>query len=397
MSRLRHFLFIFTVLISTVACSQKAAPILVAYDKIISGDQQFDVYLPLLQNKKIGVVAHHASMIGDVHLVDTLKKSGINIIKIFCPEHGFRGKADAGEIIPDDIDLATGIPIFSLYGKFKKPPNEELQHIDVMVFDLQDVGVRYFTYISTLTYVMEACAENGIPLLVLDRPNPNGFYVDGPVLEEEFTSFVGLHKIPVVYGMTIGEYALMVNGEAWLNSLLSCHLTVIPLKKYKRNYIVDLPIKPSPNLPNWKAVYLYPSLCLFEGTIMSVGRGTDEPFQVYGHPGFSIGSFTFTPEPRPGAMKPKLMGETCYGQNLKGYAENYSKMPMQLNLSWIIESYKLLHRDHNFFTSYFEKLAGTDKLRKQIEAGKTEMNIRKSWDPDLNIFLEIREKYLLYD
>jgi len=252
MSRLRHFLFIFTVLISTVACSQKAAPILVAYDKIISGDQQFDVYLPLLQNKKIGVVAHHASMIGDVHLVDTLKKSGINIIKIFCPEHGFRGKADAGEIIPDDIDLATGIPIFSLYGKFKKPPNEELQHIDVMVFDLQDVGVRYFTYISTLTYVMEACAENGIPLLVLDRPNPNGFYVDGPVLEEEFTSFVGLHKIPVVYGMTIGEYALMVNGEAWLNSLLSCHLTVIPLKKYKRNYIVDLPIKPSPTFPTGK-------------------------------------------------------------------------------------------------------------------------------------------------
>jgi len=397
MSPLRHFLFIFSILISTAACSQKTAPILVGYDKIISGDQQFDVYFPLLYNKKVGVVAHHASMIGDVHLVDTLQKSGVNIIKIFCPEHGFRGTADAGEIISDDVDPVTGIPILSLYGKFKKPPKEELKHIDVMVFDLQDAGVRFFTYISTLTYIMEACAENDIPLIVLDRPNPNSFYVDGPVLEEGFESFIGLHKTPIVYGMTIGEYALMVNGEGWFSSEQTCDLTVVPLKNYMRNYIVKLPVKPSPNLPNWKAVYLYPSLCLFEGTIMSIGRGTDEPFQVYGHPDFSIGSFVFTPEPRPGATKPKLMGKTCYGQNLKEYAENYAKMPMQLNLSWLIESYKLLHKDHNFFISYFEKLAGTNSLRKQIKAGYTEKEIRKSWEQDLVKFGKVREKYLLYE
>ncbi len=397
MSSLRHFLFIFSILISTVACSQKDSPMLVGYDQIISGDQQIDMYIPFLKDKKVGIVAHHASMIGDVQLIDTLQNRGINIVKIFCPEHGFRGTADAGEVITDDIDPATGIPIFSLYGKFKKPPQEELQDIDMMVFDLQDVGVRFFTYISTLAYIMEACAENGIPLIVLDRPNPNGFYIDGPVLEEGFESFIGLHKTPIVYGMTIGEYALMVNGEGWLNGQQSCDLTVIPLKNYNHNYIVKLPVKPSPNLPNWKAVYLYPSLCLFEGTIMSIGRGTDKPFQVYGNPDFYLGSFMFTPEPRPGATNPKFNGISCYGQNLEEYAENYDKMPAQLNLTWLLSSYKLLHKDHVFFTAYFEKLAGTDKLRKQIEAGYQENEIRKSWEEELETFRKIREKYLLYD
>lgn len=397
MSLLRHFLFIFSILICTVVCTQTAPPILVDYDQVISGDQQIDTYFSHIENKSVGMVANHASSIGQVHLVDTLLKLGISITKIFCPEHGFRGTAGAGEIIFDEIDPATGIPILSLYGKFKKPPQKELQHIDVMVFDLQDVGVRFFTYISTLTYIMEACAENGIPLIILDRPNPNGFYIDGPVLEEGFESFIGMHKIPIVYGMTIGEFALMVNGEGWLNDQQSCDLTVIRLKNYKHNYIVKLPVRPSPNLPNWEAVYLYPSLCLFEGTIMSVGRGTDIPFQVYGHPDFHVGSFVFTPKSMPWATKPKLMGETCYGQNLKGYAQSFDKMPSQINLSWLIESYKLLQKDHAFFTAYFEKLAGTDKLRKQIEAGNTEKEIRKSWEEKLGAFRKIREKYLLYD
>lgn len=397
MSLLRHFLFIFSILINTVACSQSTSPILVNYNEIISGDEQIETYFPRIKNKSVGIVANHASLIGNVHLVDTLLELGVNITKIFCPEHGFRGIAEAGEAIPDKEDPNTGLPVLSLYGKYKKPPKEALQQIDIVLFDLQDVGVRFFTYISTLTYVMEACAEEGIPLIVLDRPNPNGFYVDGPVLEKGYESFVGLQPIPVVYGMTIGEYATMVNGEGWLKDHLLCDLTVITMKNYKHNYIVKLPVKPSPNLPNWEAVYLYPSLCLFEGTIMSIGRGTDTPFQVYGHPDFAIGSFVFTPNPMPWATKPKLMGETCYGQNLKGYAQNFDKMPSQINLTWLIGSYKLLQKDHTFFTSYFEKLAGTDRLRKQIEAGYTEEEIRKSWEEELGAFQKIREKYLIYD
>jgi uncharacterized protein YbbC (DUF1343 family) len=244
---------------------------------------------------------------------------------------------------------------------------------------------------------MEACAEENIPVIVLDRPNPNGFYTDGPVLETGYESFVGMHRVPVVYGMTMGEYALMVNGEGWLKDQILCDLTIIPLKNYRHNYIVKLPVKPSPNLPNWQAVFLYPSLCFFEGTIMSVGRGTDFPFQVYGHPDFLLGSFVFTPESKPGASNPKYKGVSCYGQNLRGYAENYQKMPAQLNLSWLIESYKFLNSSHDFFTAYFDKLAGTIKLRKQIEQGMSEEEIRKSWGEDLNEFKKIKEKYLLYE
>lgn len=397
MSSLRHFLFITSILISIAACSQKSTSKLVAYYEIISGDQQLETFLPLIKDKRVAIVANHASLIGNVHLVDTLLKQSIEIVKIFSPEHGFRGTADAGEVISDKIDAATGISILSLYGKYKKPPQDELQNVDILIFDLQDVGVRFFTYISTLTYIMEACAEENIPVIVLDRPNPNGFYIDGPVLEAGYESFVGIHKVPIVYGMTLGEYALMVNGEGWLKDQVLCDLTIIPLKNYKHSYIVKLPVKPSPNLPNWKSVYLYPSLCLFEGTIVSVGRGTDVPFQVYGHPDYLLGSFIFTPESKPGASNPKYKDVRCFGQNLSGYAENYQKMPAQLNLSWLIESYKLLSPKYEFFTSYFAKLAGSDKLRQQIEAGKTEEEIRKSWQADLDAFKEIRRKYLLYD
>lgn len=394
---IRYYLFIFGFLLSAFACSQKQTPVLVDYKEIISGDQQLEIYLPLINGKNVAVVAHHASMIEDVHLVDTLLKHHINIVKIFCPEHGFRGTASAGEIINDSMDVSTGIPIVSLYGKYKKPPKKELTGVDVIVFDLQDVGVRFFTYNSTLTYVMEACAEMKIPLVVLDRPNPNGYFVDGPVLEDGYESFVGLHKIPIVHGMTSGEFALMLNGESWLAGSERCDLTVIKLKNYSHDYIVKLPIKPSPNLPNWESVYLYPSLCLFEGTIMSVGRGTDFPFQVYGHPDYVIGSFVFTPRSMPGAARPKYEGEKCFGQYLKTYAQNYAQLQPKLNLSWLIESYKLLHSEHEFFTPYFEKLSGTDQLRKQIVAGYSEKEIRESWKKNLGAFIKIREKYLLYE
>ena len=354
--------------------------------------------MPLLKNKKIGIVANPASVIGTTHLVDSLISLKINIEKIFCPEHGFRGDVPDGEMINNETDPTTGIKIISLYGKNKKVLDDDIADLDVIVFDLQDVGCRFFTYISTLTYVMQACADNGIPLIILDRPNPNGFYVDGPILEKGFESFIGLHPIPVVYGMTIGEYAQMVNGANWLENGKKCELTIIQLQDYKHNMIIKLPIKPSPNLPNWQAVYLYPTLCFFEGTAMSVGRGTDLPFQIYGSPNFSIGSFAFTPESKPGAStNPKYKGELCYGQNLTGYAENYKNNPQQINLLWLIESYKLLSPNEKYFTSYFDKLAGTDKLRLQIEAGKTEEEIRESWKEELFQFKETRKKYLMYD
>jgi uncharacterized protein YbbC (DUF1343 family) len=383
---------------SNCSDAQENKPVLVEYNQVITGAQRTEIYLPLLKNRKIGVVANPASVIGTIHLVDSLISLKIDIEKIFCPEHGFRGDVPDGEEINNEIDPKTGIKIISLYGKNKKVTNENIADLDVIVFDLQDVGCRFFTYISTLTYVMQACADNGIPLIILDRPNPNGFYVDGPILEKGFESFIGMHPIPVVYGMTIGEYAQMVNGENWLENGNKCDLTVIQLDGYMHNMIVKLPIKPSPNLPNWQAVYLYPSLCFFEGTAMSVGRGTDFPFQIYGSPNFSLGSFAFTPESKPGAStNPKYQGQQCFGQNLTGYAENYQNNPQQINLMWLIESYNLLDPNEKYFTSYFDKLAGTDKLRLQIEAGKIEDEIRESWEEGLIQFKETREKYLLYE
>lgn len=396
--------FLVFIHLTMIACSQKDGIQFVAYDQIQTGAQNTLAYLPLLDGKRVGIVANHASLIGTTHLVDSLCNSDINVVKIFSPEHGFRGKADAGEKIRNGKDSKTGIAIISLYGDHKKPTARDLIGIDVVVFDLQDVGVRFFTYISTLTYVMEACAENDIPVIVLDRPNPNGFYVDGPVLEQQYRSFVGLHPVPIVYGMTIGEYAQMVNGEAWIETPKTCNLTIIPLDGYHHNMIVNLPVKPSPNLPNWQSIYLYPSLCLFEGTVMSVGRGTDFPFQVYGHPDFKIGDFTFTPKDNEGAKHPKFENKECNGFNLTAFAENFPNNPSQIQLSYVREAYRQNQRQHmqpklynEFFIDYFTTLAGTDKLRKLIELGIDEEDIRSYWKDDLERFKKIREIYLLYD
>lgn len=360
----------------------------------VSGASNTELYLNLLKDKKVGIVANQTTVINDKHLVDSLLELNINIVKIFTPEHGFRGSADAGAKVNSQIDERTGIELASLYGKTKKPTPEMLRGIDVMVFDLQDVGVRFYTYISTMSYVMEACAEQSIPVIVLDRPNPNGFYIDGPVLKPENQSFVGMHPVPVVYGMTIGEYAKMVNGEGWLKDGIVCDLTVIPMKGYLRDAIYELPVKPSPNLPNWEAIYLYPSLCLFEGSIVSVGRGTDLPFQVYGHPDLR-GNYTFTPQSATGASKPLLEGQRCKGENLVEYAHGYANNDHVLHLDWLIGTYQQL-KEKSFFTSYFRLLAGDKQLQRDIENSVKESDIRASWSKDLEAFKQIRQKYLIY-
>ncbi|GMT45522.1 MAG: hypothetical protein IEMM0006_1354 [bacterium] len=394
--RIRILFFVLFLFSGGVSLAQNRLPVLTNYNQIVTGDEQTSVYFPLLRGKRVAVVANQSSIIGKTHLVDSLLSSGIRVVRIFSPEHGFRGNKGAGEKVKNGLDAQTGLPVISLYGKHKKPTREDLRDVDVVLFDLQDVGVRFYTYISTMTLVMEASAENHIPLIILDRPNPNGFYVDGPVLKPGFTSFVGMHPVPVVYGMTLGEYARMVNGEHWLKNGLTSDLTVIPLKHYTHNMIVKLPVKPSPNLPNWKAVYLYPSLCFFEGTIVSVGRGTDKPFQIYGYPGMK-GNYVFTPRSTPGAsLHPKLENKTSRGEDLTAFAENYRKNPPQLHLQWLLKAYHALPGKYTFFNNYFDKLAGTDQLRKQIEAGFTEKQIRQSWQKDLKRFRKIRKKYLLY-
>lgn len=373
-----------------------SSPFLTFVDKAhyVSAAMQTNDYLPLLQGKHIGIVGNQTSIVGETHLVDTLLSLGVDVRKIFTPEHGFRGIADAGAKVSSGKDEETGLPIVSLYGKNKKPTAEMLQGIDVILFDLQDVGVRFYTYISTMSYVMEAAAENHIPVIVLDRPNPNGFYVDGPVLKTENQSFVGMHQVPVVYGMTIGEYAKMVNGEGWLKGGLHCDLTVIPINKYNRNAIYELPVKPSPNLPNWESVYLYPTLCFFEGSIVSVGRGTETPFQIYGHPGMR-GSYTFTPKSTSGASKPRLEGQRCRGENLVEFAYDYKHNTNQLHLEWIIDAYQQL-KDKGFFTNYFRLLAGDKQLQRDIEDSKSADEIRASWKDDLEAFKSIRAKYVMY-
>ena len=357
-------------------------------------------YLDQLTDKKIAIVANQTSVIrnssgkGYTHLVDSLMTLGIDISKVFAPEHGFRGKLDAGEKVEDQKDPKTGLPIISLYGKNKKPSSEHLSGIDLVVFDIQDVGVRFYTYISTLHYIMEACAENDIPLIVFDRPNPNGHYVDGPVLKPEFKSFVGMHPIPVVYGMTIGEYAGMINGEKWLDKGIQCELTVIELKGYDHQTPYKLPIKPSPNLPNEKAVNLYPSLCFFEGTTISCGRGTEQQFQIFGSPELpeTLFSYSFTPEPNFGAKYPKHQGKKCFGRNLQD-----EERLVELNLEWLIEAYQNHKEKDSFFNDFFVKLAGTADLRENIEKGLSPDSIRDQWQEDLSAFKSKREKYLLYD
>ena len=360
----------------------------------ISAAMQLDDYLPLIEGKRVGVVGNQTSIIGETHLVDTLLSLGVDIKKIYTPEHGFRGTADAGAKVNSSKDEKTGIPIVSLYGKNKKPTAEMLQGIDIILLDLQDVGVRFYTYISTMSYVMEAAAENGIPVIVLDRPNPNGFYVDGPVLKSENKSFVGMHQVPVVYGMTIGEYALMVNGEGWLKNGINCNLTVIPMKDYDRNTIYELPVKPSPNLPNWESVYLYPTLCFFEGSIVSIGRGTETPFQIYGHPDIR-GSYTFTPKSTSGASKPLLEGQCCRGENLVEFAHDYLNNTDRLHLEWVIEAYQQL-KDKGFFKDYFRLLSGDKQLQLDIENGKSADEIRALWEDELEAFKAVRAKYLMY-
>lgn len=346
----------------------------------------------------VAAVVNQTSRVGEKHLIDKLLEEGFRLKKIFAPEHGFRGTADAGEKIIDGKDPKTGLPIVSLYGKNKKPTAEMMDGIDLVIFDIQDVGARFYTYISTMTYVMQACAENGVKFRVLDRPNPNGHYVDGPVLENGFESFVGLHQIPVVHGMTIGEYAKMVVGEGWLGEGLDLDLEIVSCENYDHKTPYLLPVKPSPNLPNQTSIYLYPSLCFFEGTVVSVGRGTETPFQIYGHPELKIGSYTFTPKPTAGAKYPKLEGKQCFGFGLMNARDLHENT--QLNLSYLISAYQELKNiKQSFFNEnlFFDKLAGTDKLRKQIEVGMTETEIRKTWKKDLTTFKKMRAKYLLYD
>ncbi|MBP9993689.1 MAG: DUF1343 domain-containing protein [bacterium] len=369
--------------------------ILLNAEDAIVGASRTELYLPLLRGRSVGVVGNQTSTFNGTHLVDTLLCLDVKVVKIFSPEHGFRGTADEGASIASGVDTKTGLPIVSLYGRNKKPTAEQLQDVDILLFDLQDVGVRFYTYISTMTYVMEAAAENGIPVIVLDRPNPNGFYVDGPVLEPENTSFVGLHQVPVVYGLTIGEYAEMVNGEGWLDDGVRCDLTVIPMGRYVRNAIYRLPVRPSPNLPNWQSVYLYPSLCLFEGTGVSVGRGTETPFQIYGHPQMT-GSHTFTPRTAPGHNAPLHADTECHGECLTDYADNFENNKQRIQLQWIIDARKQLEDDDKFFNNYFERLAGVTSLREMINNGLSEKEIRDSWQEGIGKYLKIREKYLIY-
>ena len=384
--------------------------------KILSGADRINVYLPLIKGKSVGIFANQTSMVGNTHLVDTLMKLGINIKVIFGPEHGFRGTADAGEKVGNYIDEKTKIPVVSLYGSKKAPSAEDLKDVDILIFDLQDVGARFYTYISSLQNFMEAAFEFGKPLMILDRPNPNGFYVDGPVLDMKFKSGVGPQPIPIVYGMTIAEYAFMIAGEKWLSEKANAkydyyrtaqnspdtpfHFQVIKCGNYTHKSKYVLPVKPSPNIPEIQSVYLYPTTCLFEGTALSEGRGTPKAFEYIGHPLLPKDMFSFTPNPNEGAKSSKHYGEVCYGWNFGGTpGEVLKKVDDKIQVKWLIEAYKIFPGKDSFFlkTNSFNRLAGNDVLMQQIKDGKSEEEIRKSWEPKLNEFKTIRKKYLLYD
>ena len=399
--------FVCFLLFSLLSCKQTSRKIekeKTAEERYISvGANQTENYLKLLKDKNVAIVGNNTSVIfkgrrdgkSNTHLVDSLLSLGIKITKVFAPEHGFRGDAPAGEKIIDSRDDKTNLPVISLYGTNYKPSPEQMEGIDVMIFDIQDVGARFYTYLSTMHYAMEASAEKGIPIIVLDRPNPLGEYVDGPVLEKGHESFVGLHPVPVVYGMTIGEYAKMINGEKWLKNGVQSDLTVIPLENYTHDSIYSIPLRPSPNLPNDKSINLYPSLCFFEGTDVNSGRGTEKQFQVFGSPYLPSDSYdyTFTPKPNFGSKNPKHMGEVCYGSNLSD-----NKNLDSLNLSWLIEAYNSTTKKDSFFNrqEHFDRLAGSEKLREQIIAGKTFEEIKDTWKSDLSSFMEVRKKYLIY-
>lgn len=390
--------------------------------RIIPGAERMEKYLPLLKGKSVAIFANQTSMVGNTHLVDTLIKRGIKVVRIFGPEHGFRGDADAGEKVGNAIDKETGIEVISLYGKHNKPTAEDLKGVDVMVFDIQDVGVRFYTFISSLQRYMEAAFENSIPLIILDRPNPNGFYVDGPVLNVKYRSFVGMQPIPIVYGLTLGEYSLMLAGEKWLSDSANkkyayyrhvkptvdtpFHFLIINNLNYDHTSKYILPVKPSPNLPDIQSVYLYPSTCFFEGTTLSEGRGTDKPFQVFGAPTLPKNLYSFTPNPTEGAKSSKHYGEICYGWNLSGTpSEVLKKVDNKVQLKWLMEAFRLFpDKDHFFIlpksgnmeNSSFDRLAGNNDLWQQIKNGVSEKDIRKSWEPALTNYKKIRKKYLLY-
>jgi uncharacterized protein YbbC (DUF1343 family) len=368
---------------------------------IITGADQTGLYLDYLKGKNIGMVINQTSVIGQslTLTIDSFQRAGITIKKIFGPEHGFRGNASNGAEVNNSVDPSTGIPVISLYGnKHYKPTNNDLDGIDLVVFDIQDVGARFYTYLSTLHYVMEACAENHVELMILDRPNPNGFYVDGPVLDTVFRSFVGLNPIPVVFGLTVAEYAQMINGEGWLKNHVQCKLKIIKVANYAHSSSYRLPVNPSPNLNTEKSILLYPSVCLFEGTTLSLGRGTMAPFLEIGHPLLKEKySFSFKPVSIPGMSEdPPQKDKVCYGIDLQNYDTEMIRGSGKLNLTWLIELYKAFPDKAHFFNSYFSKLAGTAELRKQIEAGESEQEIRASWEPALSKYKNMRKKYLLY-
>ncbi len=411
-------LLIVTVLFSTFCFAQPMQK-----EKVLTGADRMEVWLPYLKGKKVAVFANATSMVGNTHLVDTLLKKGVNIVKIFGPEHGFRGNASAGEHVTDGLDKKSGLPVVSLYGNHRKPTVEDLKNIDVVLFDIQDIGVRFYTYISSLEYLIEACIEQDKPLVILDRPNPNGFYVDGPVLEPKFKSFIGMQPVPVVYGMTIAEYAQMlilermlatntiypiininlkVDNRAFLyskNPPPKFHLEIITCKNYDHKTKYILPVNPSPNLPEMQSIYLYPSTCFIEGTVLSEGRGTPKPFQIYGHPSLPKNLFSFTPMPNEGAKSSKCYNQLCYGWNLSGtIEETLKKVDGRIQLKYLLEAYKLFPGKDTFFlaNNFLHRLAGNDMLMKQIKDGMSEKEIRKSWEPALVKFKAKRKKYLLY-
>lgn len=411
----------FVLLSSALLGACQIAQPVAAHDKELQplpGAFNTGSYLPQLKGKRVAVFANHTATIGQVHLVDSLLHAGIEVVKIFGPEHGFRGTADAGEKVGNLVDQQTGIPIVSLYGSKRKPSAADLADVDVMLFDIQDVGVRFYTYISSLQDYMEAALEHGKPLIVLDRPNPNGFYIDGPVLDTAFRSFIGMQPIPVVYGMTMGEYAQFLVGERLLQpaaqKIADRHkanghnfITVVPCINYNHNSRYILPQAPSPNLPNASAIYWYPSTCFFEGTVLSEGRGTDKPFQVFGHPSLPDSLYRFTPVSMPGAKSPKLLHQTCFGWNVSGPAhEVLQQVNGRLQLKWLLQAYRMFPEKDKFFIKgkaqpgptdyFFNKLAGNALLMKQIELGFSETHIRQSWQPALEVFKQKRKKYLLY-
>ncbi|MEO6671247.1 MAG: DUF1343 domain-containing protein [Ferruginibacter sp.] len=385
-------------------------------NSVITGAERMPVYLPMLEGKAIAIFANQTSTVKGTHLIDTLLKRGVKVVKIFSPEHGFRGIADAGEHVNNSTDKKTGLPISSLYGDHKKPTIEDFKGVDVVIFDVQDVGTRFYTYISSLQYLLEACLEHHKPLLILDRPNPNGFYIDGPVLDMKFKSFVGMQQIPVVYGMTLGEYALMLAGENLLSPQANkinaynvttqptndtpFHVQVIKCKNYDHNTKYVLPVNPSPNLREMQSIYLYPSTCFFEGTVLSEGRGTDKPFQIIGHPSLPNNLYSFTPMPNEGAKNSKCFNQKCYGWNLSGSPDEILKRSAgKIQIRYLLDAYKLFPKKDSFFlrNNYFNSLAGNDVLMNQVKNGVSEEAIRKSWEPGLNAFKAIRKKYLLYD